>query len=640
MKKLHVLSLVVGFLLIIGPAITEANTTIINDDFTGSSVNTSLWKIPTWVSSSDGTFIGRTQFRVTQNSSLPTVSGSNVYIPVQTYNPTGSSFYGTELISNQSLTLGPGIIVTIKAKMDKVAPGTVGGIFLYALKPGSNTLHDEIDFELVSNLPNQVQTNIYGNEPLGAGHPQFVNYPTGGISDYHTYEIKWLSGQVSWSIDGTVVRTTTSNIPTGPMDIYFNNWVPDSGWIIAYNSAIQPTTVASSNVVLNSMLVDSIVVQSLFTPPAPTATLTANGSHSITVYPGDTVNYAWSSTNADKFSSNYTSSPTSCGSGPWNLTTANGTQSGSITSAAIGCTYTMNYNANQSSTGINANDSVTIIVGTPNLPSPTASLTANGSHSITVYPGDTVTYAWSSTNADKFSSNFTSTPASCGSGPWNLTTANGTQFGPITSASVGCTYTMNYTATQSASAKSVTDSVTILVKALALPAPTATLTANGSHSITVYPGDTVTYVWSSTNADKFSSNFTSTPTSCGSGAWNLTTANGTQSGPITSASIGCTYTMNYTAKQSATSASATDSITIIVKALSLPAPTATLTANGSHSITVYPGDTVNYSWSSTNADKFSSNFTSTPASCGSGPWNLNSASGSQSGQIKLVALTQ
>ncbi len=55
-------------------------------------------------------------------------------------------------------------------------PGIVGGLFLYALAPGSNTLHDEIDFELLSNVPDQVQTNIYGNEPLGIGHVEFIPY--------------------------------------------------------------------------------------------------------------------------------------------------------------------------------------------------------------------------------------------------------------------------------------------------------------------------------------------------------------------------------------------------------------------------------------------------------------------------------
>ena len=73
------------------------------DGFDGSEVNINNWHIPTWVSPTDGTYIGRTQFRVSQNSTLPSVGESNVAITVQSYNPTGFSFYGTDLISNQSI---------------------------------------------------------------------------------------------------------------------------------------------------------------------------------------------------------------------------------------------------------------------------------------------------------------------------------------------------------------------------------------------------------------------------------------------------------------------------------------------------------------------------------------------------------
>ena len=103
------------------------------------------------------------RFRCTQNSSPPAANDSNAIITVETYNPTGFSFYGTDLISNQSFPLGKGIHITVRAKMDTSTRGIVGGIFLYALKAGSTTLHDEIDFELLTNRTDGVQTNIYSN---------------------------------------------------------------------------------------------------------------------------------------------------------------------------------------------------------------------------------------------------------------------------------------------------------------------------------------------------------------------------------------------------------------------------------------------------------------------------------------------
>jgi len=255
--------IVIGFLVISPSTILAA--TLLDDDFSGNIVSSSTWHIPTWVSPDDGTFVGQTQFRCTPKP-LPEANDSNAIITVESYNPTGFSFYGTDLISNQPFLLGKGIHITVRAKMNTTTPGIVGGIFLYALKPGSTTLHDEIDFELLTNLPNGAQTNIYSNEPLGTGHPQFISYTSGSITDYHTYEIKWKPTQVSWFIDGNLVRTDTSHVPTGPMNFHLNLWVPDSGWAQAYSPNLKPTTSASSNQIF-WMSVDSVNIQSI--TPAP-----------------------------------------------------------------------------------------------------------------------------------------------------------------------------------------------------------------------------------------------------------------------------------------------------------------------------------------------------------------------------------
>jgi Glycosyl hydrolases family 16 len=251
--------------LIISPSIILA-ATLLHDDFNGNIVNSDRWHIPIWKSPTDGTFVGRTQFRCSQNSPLPSANNSNAIITVETYNPTGFSFYGTDLISNQVFLLVEGIHIKVRAKMNTSTPGIVGGIFLYALKPGSTTIHDEIDFELLTNLPNKVQTNIYGNEPLGRGHPQFVSYTSGSITDYHTYEIKWQPTKVTWFIDGHLVRTDTSHVPAGPMNFHLNIWVPDLDWAIAYSHDLQPTASPSSNQVF-WMGVDSVHIQSF--KPAP-----------------------------------------------------------------------------------------------------------------------------------------------------------------------------------------------------------------------------------------------------------------------------------------------------------------------------------------------------------------------------------
>lgn len=102
----------------------------------------------------------------------------------------------------------------------------------------------------------------------------------------------------------------------------------------------------------------------------PTATLTANGSHSITVSVGATVNYSWSSTNGTSWSSSYTVDGS--GGGAWTASTASGTSSGTIAASQAGHTYVITYTVGSASCG-SASDSDTIVVN-PCTPSCSATL--------------------------------------------------------------------------------------------------------------------------------------------------------------------------------------------------------------------------------------------------------------------------
>jgi hypothetical protein len=101
----------IAFLVISPSAIIRAET-LLYDDFSGDTVSSSQWHIPTWVSPTDGTVVGLTQFRYTQNASLPAARNGNAMIALETYNPTALSFYGTDLRSNQSFALGTGVHIT------------------------------------------------------------------------------------------------------------------------------------------------------------------------------------------------------------------------------------------------------------------------------------------------------------------------------------------------------------------------------------------------------------------------------------------------------------------------------------------------------------------------------------------------
>ncbi len=100
------------------------------------------------------------------------------------------------------------------------------------------------------------------------------------------------------------------------------------------------------------------------TQQTPAVSLTVNGSHSVTVKPGDSVTYSWLNlfNKADKFSSNYTTNASYCGSGPWVVNTSNGSGTYPILTWQVGCTYTITYTGTQSSTGIKASDTITVSV--------------------------------------------------------------------------------------------------------------------------------------------------------------------------------------------------------------------------------------------------------------------------------------
>lgn len=119
------------------------------------------------------------------------------------------------------------------------------------------------------------------------------------------------------------------------------------------------------------------------TSTPPTATFLIEGQHSYTYTVGQTNHYSWSSTNADLFSSSYTSTGGSvCGSGAWVANSASGLSSTAITSYYLGCTWTVTYTATNSKTGQSASDTVVVKVVAPSsssssAPAPAQSTTNN-----------------------------------------------------------------------------------------------------------------------------------------------------------------------------------------------------------------------------------------------------------------------
>ena len=211
------------------------------DDFS-STLSSANWDYNHW--ENGGSFYGRTQ----QRQSLPSVSNGVLHLELDTYNPTNGlepSFYGSEAITKRLFSIETGgVSFEVKGHFVNPPSGIVGGIFFYGNT--SNGSHDEIDFEALSNKLDYIQTNVYANEPLGAGHPQF-NPISSDLTKDHIYRVEWLKNSVRWIVDGQLVRQETDHIPQQPMALHLNIWAPGAEWTEAFSGTLNPVTTPNAN---------------------------------------------------------------------------------------------------------------------------------------------------------------------------------------------------------------------------------------------------------------------------------------------------------------------------------------------------------------------------------------------------------
>src|SRR5262249_45369744 len=142
-----------------------------------------------------------------------------------------------------------GIAFEASMRLVTPTPGLVGGFFGYSFNNNTG-LDNELDDELLGNDAaagrNRLETNVYANQPLGAGNGQFV--PVSDLTSFHIYRIEWFPDKVRWFIDGQLVREDTAHIPIGSLALHLNVWAPASDWSDAYAASLQPTSNPAANV--------------------------------------------------------------------------------------------------------------------------------------------------------------------------------------------------------------------------------------------------------------------------------------------------------------------------------------------------------------------------------------------------------
>ncbi|CAK7227436.1 transglycosylase [Sporothrix bragantina] len=91
---------------------------------------------------------------------------------------------------------------------------------------------DEVDWEWIGGVDDQVQTDYFGKGNTTAyDRGTYVNLDSGTQSDFRNYTLVWTSASTTWYLDGEVVRTLTyaealngKNYPQTPMQIKVGSW--------------------------------------------------------------------------------------------------------------------------------------------------------------------------------------------------------------------------------------------------------------------------------------------------------------------------------------------------------------------------------------------------------------------------------
>jgi chitodextrinase len=249
-----------------GAGSTTADTPIVPlvDEFSGSSVDTNVWDvlnqqgdtsnsetvcyITGQTTEGSGTL---TETAVVKSRPAPPTSG---HCPTGTPNSTATSWdsgavqeastaftYGTVVV--RAKLAGPGTamwpviwLLGAECQTSSTAPftylsGTSGNQSGYYCN-WDNDSSDASEIDIAEGFEKST-TSI--NEQLhntGTGvhcTPTLTNYST----NYHTYELDWSAGSLTWKIDGTTTCSTTSGVPSHPMFLIINNGVCSAGSVCA-----------------------------------------------------------------------------------------------------------------------------------------------------------------------------------------------------------------------------------------------------------------------------------------------------------------------------------------------------------------------------------------------------------------------
>jgi len=146
----------------------------------------------------------------------------------QTQNPDGSiSSVGGEIQSVKQYGYGTyewimrvgSTSSTLTGSGQFVSGGVSAGFSFY------NKSQTEVDFEVEGQHPNTIWMTNWTSTSSKQTSNAFLSAPEAGL---HSYKFVWKAGQIDFYLDGVLVSTHTSNVPSAPAYVMMNHWGTNS----------------------------------------------------------------------------------------------------------------------------------------------------------------------------------------------------------------------------------------------------------------------------------------------------------------------------------------------------------------------------------------------------------------------------
>ena len=257
---------------------------IIDEQFDGNAVDTSIFQYAN--AFEPGTF-GRTLLRSPNLIGQagfpfdpPPVQGGTLSLRAETYSPfqtpingpsSGVFFLCDEIRTIQTFapTATAGFSFETRARFvddatNPLSPGIVGGAFLFGLPfdfSQGNFVRDEVDFELLSNTPqNTITTNIFNDDPFDtAGRFDVQGIAGLDLTEFNDFRIETTLETTRFFVNNELIREETTDLAVDPQDFRLNINTPDASFASAFSAALQPTNNPLQNQVF-IFEVDSLVI--------------------------------------------------------------------------------------------------------------------------------------------------------------------------------------------------------------------------------------------------------------------------------------------------------------------------------------------------------------------------------------------